>query len=156
MADAELRPAAPAPADVIEELLLHAVNTGIGLDGNRLPRYLEAWYSARRLMEDMSGDPLPSAAPVDAGSKVDQPTEPAAKKYVKNRPPTLAERKRKVVCALEARKELGYSLQTVADAAGGALTINDLLDMLQGKVVPVALWDAAAKALRSMPREDKI
>ena len=124
-------------AAVVAELLFHRVRDS-EVEESRLLMYLEAYHKAR--MIDRA-----SEQPVTPGSL--PPVEPPAAQEKKTSP--LARKKQRILAELESRKARGLGMQDIVDASGGAVSLSDVLCALGGGMLPVATWDAMAKALKA-------
>lgn len=147
------------PSVVYGELILFALRNDAGqITTEDFFRYLDAWKQVRlweaqgesraSLMET-SGICPPDGPP--ANEPEPQNGEPPEEKPKKS-PPNLAARRKKVIEALEARKEAGLTLEAIVTASGGKVELADLLDILERKPVPMAIYDAAWKAIKATPK----
>ena len=160
-------------ASVLAELIWHNVRDS-RLTEEELLRYLEAYHLARRAQEEAETrkdataqildrwltDPkwvhpvIPEPEPPgpDAITEYDQE---AAKGKPGNTSAhgakSLATRKKNVLDAIDRHRAAGVSLQGVADAGRG-LTLTDVMDAVEHKVLPLPKWAALEKAVAALDK----
>lgn len=159
-------------ADVIAELVWHNVRDS-KLTEEELQRYLEAYHLARRAQEKEEARkaaeekflasltdpkwvhpviPEPDPPGPDAITEYDQE---AAKGKPGNTSEhgakSLATRKKKVLDAIDRHRAAGTSLQDVADAGRG-LTLTDVMDAVEHRVLPLPKWAALEKAVAALDK----
>lgn len=146
-------------ADVIAELIWHNVRDS-QLTEEELRRYLEAYHLARRIQEEAAAAAAEAALAelerwpdIIQGTAAGPEPEPPAKpgNTSSHGAKSLATRKKNVLDAIDRHRAAGVSLQDVADAGRG-LTLTDVMDAVERKVLPRPKWTALEKAVAALDK----
>lgn len=153
-------------ADVIAELVWHNVRDS-KLTEEELRRYLEAYHLARQIEVEAQAakeaerraiqeaefeEFLRSAAILPAAPEQPEP-EPGKKpgNDSAHGAKSLETRKNKVLDGIARHRAAGVSLQGIADAGRG-LTLTDVMDAVERKVLPLPKWAALEKAVAALDK----
>ena len=155
-------------SDVIAELIWPNVRDS-KLTEEELRRYLEAYHMARQIeaeaqaakeaerreiQEEEFEEWLRSSAILPAAPEQPEPEpEPPAKpgNTSSRGAKSLETRKNKVLDGIGRHRAAGVSLQGIADAGRG-LTLTDVMDAVERKVLPLPKWTALEKAVAALDK----
>ena len=167
-------------ADVIREMLWKVIRE-TGLTEEELTRWLEGWYCARAADMRMEApeppwrswgmDEAAKSTPESTSQRVEKvhpegvesTPESTPADGVQNGPPArdnpeigrkaYAARKANMRDALDRVRASGVSMQSIADSSG--LTLNDVLDFLENKPVPLPKLARLGKGLGKLEGKDE-
>jgi len=113
-------------------------------DFDLVANYLEGYYQLRRILEEPGPVELPIQAPTGAKPQDFVPVPPP----VPSRGTAAAKFKRDVRDRLEAVRSKDISLQSIIDASGGAVSMSEILDVLQCAKVDYSVYKELDAALK--------
>lgn len=113
-------------------------------DKDLVADFLEGYYQLRRILEEPAPVELPIQAPTGAKPQDFVPVPPP----VPSRGTAAAKFKRDVRDRLEAVRSKDISLQSIIDASGGAVSMSEILDVLQCAKVDYSVYKELDAALK--------
>lgn len=116
-------------------------------DKNLVADFLEGYYQLRRILEEPAPVELPIQAPPGAKPQDFVPVPPP----VPSRGTAAAKFKRDVRDRLEALRKKNVPLQSIIDASGGAVSMSEILDVLQCAKVDYSVYKELDAALKRFP-----
>ena len=117
------------------------------VDKNLVADFLEGYYQLRRILEEPAPVELPIQAPPGAKPQDFVPVPPP----VPSRGAAAAKFKRDVRDRLEALRKKNVPLQSIIDASGGAVSMSEILDVLQCAKVDYSVYKELDAALKRFP-----
>lgn len=145
-------------SEAIASLIWQVVSAGEPVEPALFRNWLGAYHLAR-VQEDLpelftltghvelSDADWPSTYEDLCGSNPDgKPEAPAAPKA----PGPWSKRKQRIAARLDLALGEGVTRAQLAEASGGTLGLQDVMDMVERKTVPVAKWEALDNALKKL------
>lgn len=140
-----------------EELLYFRLKNDNDLLIEDMIELLDSWYQLRRSIEDVGGGEGPAEG---GGSGAAEKTQKAPAKPKPADKPAFygphAALKRETLEKLEKVRAAGLTTGCIVKAAGGALTLGELQQIIAREKVPIEVWQALAHTLEGLeaPRKE--